>query len=174
MPPTHKVEEEPDYRQTERSERNTARGLYWKRRSSSTAAWTCVSHRRPTQNRHVQVLYSFQSLTRWLHSVLYKSRGFFWAFPGSEFRACRVSLDKAPIFLSLSRCCVSLKWFLSVLSSEESLDVTACLSQALNYKTEQRSVGCSTSSVSIHYTYFCFVWCFLFVFLLFQLSCLCN
>lgn len=56
----------------------------------------------------------------------------------------RLSLDKASISPSLSHRRVSLKWFLSVLSSKESLDVTACLSLALNYKTEPRSVGRST------------------------------
>lgn len=109
MPPTHKVEEEPDYRQTERSERNVARGLYWKRRSGSTTAWTCVSHRRPTQNRHVQVLYSSQSLTRWLHSVLYKSRGFFECFQAQSSRPAAPHSIK-PLF---SFCCPAAVFHLS-------------------------------------------------------------
>lgn len=92
MPPTYKVEEEPDYRQTKRSEKNTVRWLYWKRRSSSNGKW----HERASPTRGPPKTNTCRF--RWLHSVLYKSRGFFWAFPGSEIQACRTSHSIKPLF----------------------------------------------------------------------------
>lgn len=138
----------------------------------STPMFLCTETHTGYEHTHADSFLFFQSLIWWLHSVLYNARGldvdfFFFllrlkrAFISMtglhcSSSACRVSHSIKPSFFSspILLQCVLLKWFFSVLSSKESWDVAARLSQPLNYKTGQRSVGHSTSSVSIHFFLF--------------------